>query len=143
MTKMNMKVMHEIGNAISISSKSLAQHCKENTHWPNARNIRKAIREHEEYRHIYATAKDEQMDYLAEQMLEICDNDSKDLITKVDSEGNEYQCIDMQHINRARLRIDTRKFICAKLKPKVYGTIINKNDEADQESLIEKVIDKL
>jgi len=61
------------------------------------------LREHPEFRDNYESAKEEQADRFVEQMLEIAD----------DAEPENAQV--------ARLRLDTRKWIASKFKPKRYG----------------------
>ena len=65
----------------------------------------------------YARAKSDQADRLVDEMLEIADESAGDLI--VDEDGNER--VNNEVVQRARLRIDTRKWIASKLKPKAYG----------------------
>ena len=60
------------------------------------------LRDNEEFRHQYEIAKEASADALAEDMLEIAD-DPKD------------------NPQNKRVRIDTRKWIASKLKPKKYG----------------------
>lgn len=78
------------------------------------------IRENEDAANRYARAKDAQMDYLAEEILEISDDGSNDLMTIVKGDV-EYEQENKEVTNRSRLRVDTRKWLMAKLKPKKYG----------------------
>lgn len=68
----------------------------------------------------YARAKEEQADFLADEMLEICDDGSNDTIAteKGDFENKEWT-------SRSKLRVDTRKWIASKLKPKKYSEKID------------------
>ena len=61
---------------------------------------------------MYARAKGECADLLADEILEIADQYDQ---AKEKLEGG------IDHIQRAKLRIDARKWVAAKLKPKVYG----------------------
>lgn len=90
------------------------------------------------FRAQYALAKVEQADILAEECLEIADDDSKDI--KFDKDGNEL--CNTEFIARARLRVDTRKFLAAKLLPKLYGDKVDEKKTEDK-SVIEMLIDKL
>lgn len=92
-----------------------------------------------EFRSQYALAKIEQADILAEECLEIADDDSND--TKLTFEGNEV--CNTEFIARARLRVDTRKWLASKLLPKQYGQKVDDDTAADKKSLIEALIDKL
>ena len=79
--------------------------------------IYKWLRDNEQFAKDYARAKEEQADFLAEEMLEIADDDSLDV--GFTDEGKPF--VKGENIQRARLRIDTRKWIASKLKPKKYG----------------------
>jgi hypothetical protein len=54
---------------------------------------------------------------LIDEILDICDDKSEDYCTN--SKGEEV--FDSEHVQRSRLRIDTRKWYAAKLAPRVYG----------------------
>jgi len=73
-----------------------------------------------ELRNIYARAKEDQTDHLVDEMLDIADDGTNDLMTIVKGD-QEYEVENKEVVNRSRLRIDTRKFIASKLKPKKYG----------------------
>lgn len=79
----------------------------------------------------YARAKEDQADFLAEQMIEIADDDSEDeLYTKEveDKKTGEIKLLTVENkefTNRSKLRVDTRKWIASKLKPKKYGDKID------------------
>lgn len=66
----------------------------------------------------YAMAKLEQADRLAEECLDIADDDSND--TRINPETGQEIC-NTEYIARSRLRVDTRKWLAAKLLPKQYG----------------------
>jgi len=65
----------------------------------------------------YARAKDAALRAMADEILEIADATEGD--TFVDDDGNLKIAPDV--VNRARLRIDSRKWLLSKLAPKVYG----------------------
>lgn len=69
---------------------------------PSIQTVFTWMRTHEEFLEQYTRAKQEAADALVEEMLDIADSDNTD-------------------VNRDRLRVDTRKWIAAKLKPKKYG----------------------
>lgn len=75
------------------------------------------IRENPEARDRYARAKEAQMDYLAEEILDIADDGSKD--TLVNDKGQKVE--DKEWTNRSKLRVDSRKWLMSKLAPKKYG----------------------
>jgi hypothetical protein len=71
-----------------------------------------------------------------DELLEIADDSSNDQI--IDTEGEIH--FNSQAVQRARLRIDTRKWLACKLVPRVYGL---KPDKVVNLSVIEKLIDNL
>ena len=85
----------------------------------------------------YTQAKMFQADLLAEECLEIADDDSRDV--KINPEtGDEY--LNTEFVARARLRIDTRKFLAMKLLPKQYGDNRKDDDKESDKSVLEKLI---
>jgi hypothetical protein len=65
----------------------------------------------------YARAREVQADCLADEILEIADESQFD--TATDDQGKEI--VNMNHIQRDRLRVDSRKWLAGKLRPKKYG----------------------
>jgi hypothetical protein len=84
---------------------------------PDKSTINLWRRQHPEFSAQYAQAKLEQADILAEDCLDIADNDDFD--SKLDKDGNEV--CNTEYIARSRLKVDTRKWLAAKLLPKQYG----------------------
>jgi hypothetical protein len=99
---------------IATSSKSIRTICKAKG-MPHAATVMRWLRTNELFREQYARAKEEQADYLAEEMLEIADSDGDD----------EKPFVGSNHIQRDKLKVETRKWIAAKLKPKKYGDKID------------------
>jgi len=69
----------------------------------------------------YARAREDAADTLAAEILEIADDGSRDYKTVIGKDGEPIEVVDQDHIQRSRLRVDARKWIAAKLKPKKYG----------------------
>lgn len=102
---------------------------------PDKRSVFRWLRTNDEFCHQYARAKEESADALTEDMLDISDNSVNDyLITLADAirekPSSEWTEEDIkvlaikaapEQIQRSRLRVDTRKWIASKLKPKKYG----------------------
>lgn len=99
---------------IATSSKSIRTICKAKG-MPHAATVMRWLRTNEVFREQYTRAKEEQADYLAEEMLEIADDDQDD----------EKAFVGSNHIQRDKLKVETRKWIAAKLKPKKYGDKID------------------
>lgn len=68
----------------------------------------------------YARARDIQMDLFIDEIIDISDDGSNDFIEVMTKNGVKIM-VDHDHIQRSKLRIDTRKWIASKLKPKKYG----------------------
>lgn len=73
--------------------------------------------ENKDFAEHYARVKREQVELLVDDMLEIADDGRND--TFEDADGNEH--VDTDVIQRSKLRVDTRKWLAAKLMPKKYG----------------------
>jgi len=71
----------------------------------------------ETFREQYARARELQADALFDEILEISDRAEKDY--RVDDEGR--LTVDSENIQRAKLMVDSRKWMAAKLRPKKYG----------------------
>lgn len=70
---------------------------------------------------LYARAKMVQADFMVEELVEIADDTSRDTLIRTNKDGEEYEVCNTEWLNRSRLRVDTRKWIAAKLAPKVYS----------------------
>lgn len=69
----------------------------------------------------YARAKQAQLRYWADEVIEIADDSSGDIVMKTDRKGRQYEAVDYENIQRARLRVDSRKWLLSKLLPREYG----------------------
>lgn len=122
----------KIFEQISTTSKSLKTICKPED-MPSVRTVLKWLAEGDsaegrpelkEFVRQYAYAKQEQADFLAEEIIEIADDGSNDLMKL---HGNMVE--NKEVTNRSRLRVDARKWIASKLKPKKYGDRLDVNPE--------------
>jgi hypothetical protein len=75
------------------------------------------LNEHKEFSDMYARAVDLRVERWGEEILDISDDAGGDAAVRAD--GTAY--IDGEAIGRARLRIDTRKWLMSKLLPRKYG----------------------
>jgi hypothetical protein len=69
-----------------------------------------------EFRDQYAHAREAQADTFADEIVEIADDGKRDYVATEDG-----LVVDHDHIARARLRVDARKWAASKLRPKKYG----------------------
>lgn len=112
-------IADEICSQIASSSKSLKTIC-EQPGFPSVSAVYAWLRTNEEFQKQYARAKDDQADYLVEEMMEIADDGRNDFV-KTEKGDESYNVENKEWTNRSRLRVDTRKWIASKLKPKKYG----------------------
>ena len=61
-----------------------------------------------------------QADFHAEEILEISDNGSNDWMVENDPDNPGYK-LNGEHLQRSKLRVDTRKWIASKFKPNTYA----------------------
>jgi hypothetical protein len=83
-------------------------------HVPAASTIFKWLTENEDFAEQYARAREAQADTLADEILDIADDGSNDYM-------GEDKAYDGDAVQRSKLRVDARKWVAAKLKPKKYG----------------------
>jgi hypothetical protein len=113
----------ETANAICtliVDGMSLRSICKRDG-FPDVSTVYRWLANHEDFCEQYARAKEDQADTLADDIIDIADDGSNDYVTKTREDGSTYETVDYDHIARSRLRVDSRKWIAAKLKPKKYG----------------------
>lgn len=69
----------------------------------------------------YARATEERAEALVDEMLDIADDTSNDVIEQDLGDGIVNQITNHEVIQRSRLRVDARKWLVSKLAPKKYG----------------------
>jgi hypothetical protein len=121
-------IKRDLLQLISHSNKSLHTCLEElkktHDHVPEITGIFDWIHDDEVFANNYARAKEEQADFLVEEILQIADDDSEDAIfvEATDYSGKTAKKVcNNEFVQRSRLRVDTRKWIASKLKPKKYG----------------------
>jgi hypothetical protein len=86
---------------------------------PGLTTVYQWLDKHPEFEKAYARARLDQADTLVAEIMEIADEAQNDFVQ--DSEGNTV--LNREAIERSRLRIDARKWVAAKLKPRKYGEL--------------------
>ena len=80
------------------------------------------LRENEAFKQQYEIAKQECADLYAEDIVDIADDSANDYVDAEDQNGATGATrLNTEHVQRSRLRIDARKWVASKLKPKKYG----------------------
>jgi len=104
----------EIFNRIA-EGQAVRSICKDD--WlPSERTFYKRLSEDPEFTQRYVRAREAQADAIFEECLSIADSQEGDVVIV---DGKE--SVNHDVIARAKLRIDTRKWMAGKLRPKVYG----------------------
>ncbi len=101
---------------IATSDRGLEAICQSNESLPDARSIYRWLENNANFRQKYARARERQAEFMALQVVPIADD------------AGEKDSADA--INRARLRIDARKWLASKLAPKKYGDKLELSGDA-------------
>lgn len=114
--------------ATATSEKGLKRLCDaakaNDSSFPACRTMRAWIEEDDGFKAQYARAKEQQADYIFDQILDIADDDSQDAIfVEGDEEsGKSAKMVkNKEFMERSRLRVDARKWVVSKLLPRKYG----------------------
>lgn len=99
------------------------------------------LRTHAAFSEQYAQAKAEAADALVEEMLDIADDGTNDWMEVHDKDGESagYK-VNGEHVQRSKLRVDTRKWIASKLKPKKYGDKVDLNHGVQPENPLTTIL---
>ena len=108
--------------------KSMRKVCEEDDDLPSARTVLRWLAKdgHEEFRRQYAHAHEERADFHFDEAMEIADEVGTD----------------RDDIAKARLRVGTRKWACARMNPKKYGDHL-KIDATMRPKSHEEMLDEL
>lgn len=87
---------------------------------PSKASVFRWLYEQEAFRDQYARAREEQTETFADEMTDIADEHGTKTVINVDGE-EVIVAYDSVAVARNKLRVDTRKWIMAKVKPKKYG----------------------
>ena len=100
-------------------------------------------RENSQFSADYALAREDQMDTWGDDIVAISDDSTLDTVTVTDKKGREHEVVDHENIQRDRLRVDTRKFLMAKLAPRYAdkvahdhsGEVVHRVELSDRERM--------
>lgn len=110
--------------------KSLRTICRQED-MPSMPTVFKWLRERPEFLAQYARAREDQADAFAEEISEIADDGTNDWMETHGKDGSTGWVLNGEHIQRSRLRVDARKWIASKLKPKKYGDKVELSGDKD------------
>lgn len=110
----------KICECISIEGMSLVKVCKQKD-FPSISFVYEWLAADTAFVDMYARACENRAEVMAQEILDICDATAEDV--SINDDGEEI--VNHNVIQRDRLRVDTRKFLLAKLAPKKYGEKID------------------
>ena len=113
------QVAADICMSISTCTNSLESILASNEIFPSKPAFYRWMLDHSELRDLYAHAKEEQLQILADEIQPIADTPQMGEIITVRGEEREVKMCDM--LEHRKLRIDSRKWLLSKLAPKKYG----------------------
>lgn len=113
-----------ICKALSLSSKGVKFLCKK--HNISAVSFYNSLHNNPDRLTIYTRAREMQADFLADQIIAIADKGHRDVmrikeLKNADGSKTYVAEENAEFTNRSKLRIEARKWIASKLKPKKYG----------------------
>jgi hypothetical protein len=121
-TKYTKELANKICDIIASSNLGLSNICKDES-LPSRSTVRDWIANNPEFSDLYARAKEDQADFLADEITLISD---AELRTDVEVNGtNGSSTTNQDNVQRSRLMVESRKWLAMKLKPKKYGDRID------------------
>lgn len=117
------RICEEIANGSSVRTVAKSESM------PAPSSIFKWLREHKEFSEQYARACEERSEAMSEDILDIADDGTNDWM-EVNRRGHQGWETNGEALQRSRLRVDTRKWLMSKMKPKKYGDRLDLNSES-------------
>lgn len=121
---------------------SLRSVCRDDD-MPSKQAVLRWLARNESFRAQYVRAKEEGAEAIAEELFDIADDGSNDWMEKLDKDGEVigYQ-LNGEHVQRSKLRIDTRKWYLSKIMPKKYGERIQHDQSITMTNLTDEELDR-
>lgn len=116
-TTYNPTIAKRICDAISTSTDSMSKICSSNPDFPGAQQINRWRLAQKDFGEQYDRAKRIQAGLLAEELIDVARDDSKDIYLDKDG-GDKPNAV---ALGRSRLISDNTKWLATKLLPKIYG----------------------
>lgn len=91
--------------------------------FPSETTVYRWLQTNPAFRDKYAQAREVQAERMADEILEIADDASNDWMVRYTNGGGDAPgwALNGEHVQRSRLRIDSRKWLMSKMLPKKYG----------------------
>lgn len=118
------EAIDKIFGRIATSRDSIRTICNGDDSLPTAETFFAWLGKDEELANQYTRVKESQAEVLGEEMLDISDDGKNDYMEKLGPDGSTAYVLNGEHVQRSRLRIETRKWLMGKLRPKKYGDLV-------------------
>ena len=114
------EIAADICSLISTETKSLRSICQSDDKFPAINTFYRWMIHHPELRELYARAKEEQLQILADEIVPLADEDRVCEKVTIKADGSR-EVVILDQVDRSKLQIDSRKWLLSKLAPKKYG----------------------
>jgi hypothetical protein len=115
------EIASEICERLAVGE-TLLQICRTSAYIPKRSTILGWVLDNREgFSGRYARARELCFEAWADEVCDIADDATNDWMTREGKDGQETFQPNAEHINRSRLRVDSRKWLLSKLKPQKYG----------------------
>lgn len=118
-SKFNGEIVRKICDGLS-SGRTLRDTCRDEG-MPAPSTIILWTQQDRKFAEQYARAREAGYRQMAEEILDISDDGTNDYVERERENGTKHVVFDGEHVQRSRLRVDTRKWLLSKALPKVYG----------------------
>lgn len=119
------KYRESVAKAICIRlalGESLNEICRRDG-YPSKVTVISWLHKNDKFLNQYQRAREAQQEHHLDEMLEIADNASNDWMERFDKDGESIGWhLNGDHVQRSKLRIDTRKWIMERMAPKRFGS---------------------
>ncbi len=89
--------------------------------YPSDRTMYSWMHKHKEFYNAYQDALVARAEVYREEIIAIADDARNDFMEKAGIGGTPYVTLDSEHVQRSKLRIDTRRWLMASMVPKKFG----------------------
>ena len=118
-----------------VNGESVRSICKDD-HMPAISTLMKILRTNPDRTSQYALATQMRADAMFEEVLNIADDGSNDYMLKNAEDPTSF-ALNGEHVQRSRLRVDTRKWALSKKRPERYGDRIDHQHGTTEPLLIQ------
>lgn len=131
-TKYSQDIVDRICDQIATTSNGLVVICEDRT-LPSVRSVYNWLNDpkYKEFLHKYTRAREEQADFLADEIIAIADDGTNDYMT-ITKGDKEYNVENKEVTSRSKLRVDARKWKASKLAPKKYGDKVDVTTQGEK-----------